>query len=252
MDPKESIKSTTSKTSKASPIATMPENTSTRPLNQNILPSPATGFKVPNLFSGNMAPPYLISSIGRNFYNAFNNARQIMHPPNHAKVQVDWIKYPSCYKAFIDVPGVSSSSLDISVESTCIVVKGSRQLEYGDDANQLYRERFNGPFEVRIPISTSSVDTTGIRASVYEGVLTIILNRCDCPAPKRIKISDSNDIDETEGVVAPKKENNKEMPKKESNKGNNSINNKSKEIATENNKKNNINEKITLKEENKQ
>ena len=84
-------------------------------------------------------------------------------------------------------------------------MKGERTLSYGPNATVMYHERFNGPFLVRIPITINAVDTSSIRASLNEGVLTIEVTRFDAPPSKRIKISSDDHEATEEAKTAPAK-----------------------------------------------
>lgn len=87
-----------------------------------------------------------------------------------------------------EIPGIDSSSLDISVEGQRVTISGQRMLEpASENATYLRRERMSGAFSrvVELPFR---VDAQKVEASYSKGVLTVKLPRAEEDKLKKIAI----------------------------------------------------------------
>jgi HSP20 family protein len=86
---------------------------------------------------------------------------------------VDILESPDKFQVIVELPGVSTSDLDITVEDNVLVLTGDRRPYEGGGADTLRRiERSFGPFGRRIALPSKS-DTTKIEASMDNGLLVI-------------------------------------------------------------------------------
>ena len=94
----------------------------------------------------------------------------------------------------IDLPGVATDSLDVSVERNVLTVTGERnwQREEGD---QLYlTERRRGGFRRQVTLG-DGLDAEAIEADYTDGVLTLRIPVAEKAQPRKISISSgSNSI----------------------------------------------------------
>lgn len=108
--------------------------------------------------------------------------------------EVDWIPFIDIYEFenhfFIDIElsGMSSNEVDISIENYILTISGERK--YPDnmtDENCRRRERRYGTFKREIPLS-ERIDQEKIQAKFDKGVLHITLAIKEEVKPKQIKI----------------------------------------------------------------
>lgn len=108
--------------------------------------------------------------------------------------EVDWIPFIDIYESenqvFIDIElsGMSSNEVDISIEDYILTISGERK--YPDnmtDENCRRRERRYGTFKREIPLS-ERIDQEKIQAKFDKGILYITLAIKEEVKPKQIKI----------------------------------------------------------------
>jgi len=107
---------------------------------------------------------------------------------------VDWIPFIDIYESenqvFVNVelPGMSSEEVDISIEDNVLTISGERK--YPDkmsDENCRRRERRYGTFKRKIPLS-DRIDQNNIQAKFNKGVLHIVLAIKEEVKPEQIRI----------------------------------------------------------------
>lgn len=88
---------------------------------------------------------------------------------------------------YIDVPGVDSGDIDVSVEKNELTVAVERR--WSDDGKQvLSSERPQGSYSRRIMLS-DALDLDRLSASTSNGVLTIRIPVAERSKPRRIEVS---------------------------------------------------------------
>jgi HSP20 family protein len=86
-----------------------------------------------------------------------------------------------------ELPGVSSSDLDIQVKGRTVRLSGSKSVKYPENASIHRRERLQGRFDrsITLPIE---VDKDRATAEFHDGVLAITLPRAERDKPRSIQI----------------------------------------------------------------
>jgi HSP20 family protein len=86
-----------------------------------------------------------------------------------------------------ELPGVSSSDLDIEVKGRTVRLSGSKSVKYPENASIHRRERLQGRFDrsITLPIE---VDQDRATAECHDGVLAITLPRAERDKPRSIQI----------------------------------------------------------------
>jgi HSP20 family protein len=86
-----------------------------------------------------------------------------------------------------ELPGVSSSDLDIEVKGRTVRLSGSKSVKYPENASIHRRERLQGRFDrsITLPIE---VDKDRATAEFHDGVLAITLPRAERDKPRSIQI----------------------------------------------------------------
>jgi HSP20 family protein len=86
------------------------------------------------------------------------------------------------------IAGVRAEDLDIVIENDMVTIRGSRQRPDKEKRNYLHQECYWGPFSRRI-VLPADIDGSRIRASVKDGVLTLILPKIRKVKKKKVSIS---------------------------------------------------------------
>jgi HSP20 family protein len=86
-----------------------------------------------------------------------------------------------------EVPGISSSDLEIQVKGRTVRLSGSKSVTYPEKASVHRRERLHGRFDrsITVPIE---VDPDRVTAECRDGVLAITLPRAERDKPRSIRI----------------------------------------------------------------
>lgn len=97
------------------------------------------------------------------------------------------------YRLTVELPGVASEDVDISIEDEILVIKGEKKEEREEkDDGYSFSERNYGAFERRVSLPKDCV-ADGITASSDNGVITIVLPRNQIAASETRKIAISAD-----------------------------------------------------------
>lgn len=92
------------------------------------------------------------------------------------------------YVVVVELPGMTTGDVDITVEDNVISLKGERTFYEGVSEDAFHRvERRFGPFQRRIALP-QQCDTARIAASMADGVLTIDVPKAETAKPKRIEV----------------------------------------------------------------
>lgn len=103
------------------------------------------------------------------------------------KPRIDIVDKGETVLLFADMPGISESSLEITVEEDLLRVVG-RVEETPDDSLQLsYREYRSGTFEREFRLS-ADIDRDGIGAVVKDGVLKLTLPKKEATKARKIEV----------------------------------------------------------------
>ncbi|MEA3348953.1 MAG: Hsp20/alpha crystallin family protein [Pseudomonadota bacterium] len=99
-----------------------------------------------------------------------------LQPGSHWSPAVDFFDLGDGYRIVIEIPGIEKEQIELSVYADKVVIKGRREesFEVAGKAEVLCLERVHGRFE-RVIILPDSVDSELVKASLNNGVLTILL-----------------------------------------------------------------------------
>lgn len=90
--------------------------------------------------------------------------------------------------ARVDVPGMKSEDIDISVQGNTLTIRGERKdVREDEQENYYYCERRSGSFRRDITLP-STVQADKIEAQYRDGVLTITMPKTEQAKPKRIQV----------------------------------------------------------------
>jgi HSP20 family protein len=104
---------------------------------------------------------------------------------------LDVFETPEKVNVLVELPGMSASDVEITVEDNVLTLQGDRPFYQGASEEAFHRiERRFGPFRRRIALPKQS-DTERISASMEEGVLTIEVPKVEQARPGRIEVKAS-------------------------------------------------------------
>lgn len=95
------------------------------------------------------------------------------------------------YVIHVDLPGMSSEDVDVSVDNNVLTIRGERKLtdEVKEDSYHRIERRF-GMFARSVSLP-QSVDVDGIQASFTDGVLRIDVPKAEQAKPRKIKVGEA-------------------------------------------------------------
>ncbi len=101
---------------------------------------------------------------------------------------LDMLETEDGYVVYCDVPGMNEKSLDLSVASGILTIKGERKnADRGKDSKVYRNETWEGTFQRTLAIP-SPVDTNSIEAELKDGVLKVFLPKRAEDKPKQIEL----------------------------------------------------------------
>ncbi|MEX2286824.1 MAG: Hsp20/alpha crystallin family protein [Planctomycetaceae bacterium] len=101
---------------------------------------------------------------------------------------VDLIETPDEVRVVVDVPGVDSHKVEITLAGNMLTLKGERLPILNRDQQQIHlRQRHSGTFVRSIPLP-APVDAEKVSAETENGVLTIRLTKSERAKPRQIPI----------------------------------------------------------------
>jgi len=88
----------------------------------------------------------------------------------------------------VDLPGVPSDNIDLTVENHVMTISAERRSSYGEGDNVLTQERFDGVISRRLRVP-DWVDADAVSADYVDGVLTVTLPLAEKAKPRRIQVT---------------------------------------------------------------
>ena len=104
---------------------------------------------------------------------------------------LDLVEDADSYIISIDVPGVPSDDIEVTLDDGVLRIKGSRTISHETkEADGQYRrfERISGSFNRSVRLPTKAI-SDNIEAVVKDGVLTITVQKAAEIKPKRIAVT---------------------------------------------------------------
>jgi HSP20 family protein len=100
---------------------------------------------------------------------------------------MDLCKIDDHYVLTADLPGVDPGSVDVSVENGMLTISAHRSARSDESAQWLANERFFGNFRRQISLG-EGVDTSAIKATYENGVLTVTIPLAESAKPRKIAV----------------------------------------------------------------
>lgn len=104
------------------------------------------------------------------------------------KPPIDVYEQNDRYVLRADLPGISSSDVELEVQDGTLILRGERKQDTRVPREAYLRtERPQGRFALQVALPPS-VDRQGVKASHHEGVLEVVLPKRKEDTPSRIKV----------------------------------------------------------------
>jgi HSP20 family protein len=91
----------------------------------------------------------------------------------------------------MDLPGVKSEDLDITVERNMLTVAAERHWQRNDGDQYYFSERYRGSFRRQIQLG-DGLDLDQLEADLHDGVLTIRIPVAEQAKPRKVSVSTSS------------------------------------------------------------
>lgn len=101
----------------------------------------------------------------------------------------------------VDVPGVATSRLDVTLENGVLMIRGERSFAGGSGEGGPGRENYHrierrfGSFARSVSLPSSAVQAEGVVARAADGVLTIVVPKAASAQPRKIAVTEQTTID---------------------------------------------------------
>lgn len=140
--------------------------------------------------------PSLMPRLQGDINRLFGNAQQT---DTSSSATATWVpavdirEYPDRFELYVDVPGVETSAVDLTLEDSVLTLSGERSAKGPGNGNgelvpQYQRiERSQGRFYRRF-VLPDMVDSEKVNASGKDGVLRVIIPKLPKSMPRRIQI----------------------------------------------------------------
>jgi HSP20 family protein len=97
-------------------------------------------------------------------------------------------EYSDRFVLKLDVPGVNSTAIDITLENGVLAISGVREQDAGEkDVERARRERAHGRFHRRFTLP-DTVDSASVKANGRNGVLEVTIPKQPQAQPRRIEV----------------------------------------------------------------
>lgn len=124
-------------------------------------------------------------------FREFDRINEQLGRQSRSVLAMDAVRDDDEVTIYIDVPGVASDDIDVSVEKNELTVSVDRR--WNDDGKQvLTTERPQGTFTRRLMLN-DAVDLEGLKAKTADGVLIITIPVAERSKPRRIDVETGHD-----------------------------------------------------------
>jgi HSP20 family protein len=137
------------------------------------------------MFYNQMLPGVITKELNRAMAQATNNANV------HCSCEYasELVEHEDSWEIMLDLPGMDSEDVEISIEKNVLSIKGSREKEALNESEKvLHSNRKYGKFERRWRL-TEELDQNNINAHMDKGVLKVKLNKTEKVLPQKVPIN---------------------------------------------------------------
>jgi HSP20 family protein len=102
-------------------------------------------------------------------------------------IRMDAIRRAEEIELRLDLPGIDTDSLDVTVDRGVLTISAKRSEEYGEGEKLFIRQRAMGSFTRSVRLS-DSVDAENIEAAYEAGVLTVRVPLQEKAQPRKVTV----------------------------------------------------------------
>ena len=116
-------------------------------------------------------------------------AQQVLGTPSRpAAMPIDAYRQNDAFVVELDLPGVETDSIDLTVEKNVLTIHAERRRSIGDDTELVLGERPYGTFSRQLFLG-ESLDADQLSADYADGVLTLRVPIAERAKPRRVEIT---------------------------------------------------------------
>ena len=105
-------------------------------------------------------------------------------------VPMDAYREDDHFVVHFDLPGVDTSSIDLTVEDNVLTLSAERQWQAGENQQVLASERLQGNFHRQLFLG-DGLDTDHVEAGYDNGVLTVTIPVAEQAKPRKVEVTSS-------------------------------------------------------------
>ena len=121
-------------------------------------------------------------------FRELDRLTQNLTSPATAVMPMDAYRHGDEYIVHFDLPGVESSSIEVTVEKNVLSVSAQRRWQPAEDDRIVASERPHGSFSRQLFLG-EGLDADRVSASYHDGVLTVTVPVSEKAKPRRVEIS---------------------------------------------------------------
>ena len=122
-------------------------------------------------------------------------------PNSSAMMPMDAFRRGSDVWVHIDLPGVKTESLDITVERNVLTIAAERNWERQEGDQPYFGERYRGTFRRQIQLG-DGLDLQNLEADLHDGVLTIRVPVAEQAKPRKVQLGQAHSTTAPEAIEA--------------------------------------------------
>jgi HSP20 family protein len=103
-------------------------------------------------------------------------------------IPMDIVRRGESLVVHVDLPGVASDKIDLTVENHVLTISAERRASYDENDQILAQERFDGVMTRRLRVP-EWVDADAVTADYTDGVLTVTLPLAEMAKPRHIQVN---------------------------------------------------------------
>lgn len=123
-------------------------------------------------------------------YDPFRDADSVAEQffgERRGRVPMDAVRRADHVDLYLDLPGVSAETLDVTVEKNVLTVRAERRWTPRDDDEVIAAERFQGGYSRQVLLG-DTLDTERVEATYRDGVLIVTIPVAEQAKPRRVEI----------------------------------------------------------------
>jgi HSP20 family protein len=114
--------------------------------------------------------------------------REKTRPGRYFMPDVDICEFPNHLELWADMPGVADKDVQVTLENGVLTLEGRVNTEIYNGLSPVYTEYNVGNYFRQFSLH-ESIDAAGIKATMRNGVLELVLPKVEAAKPRRIQVN---------------------------------------------------------------